>query len=558
MSRFRRNPQQPHRTRPSRRALRDQQMLADALRDTALALNSTLDLDEVIDRILSHLAHIIPYDTADVLLIEGDTFRIMRSKGNRERGTEDWLHNLRIPLEAFGNLMLMLRTRRPLLIPDTHQAQEWKDFPFTEWIRSNLGAPIHIEEQPIGFITLNSAKPGSFTPEHAAHLEIFASHAAIALRNAQLYSQMEQRVRERTAELQFERNRLQVLLDATGEGIIYTEGLRIQYVNPALCHMTGYTADELIGRSVAIFRRTDSPPEEVKRLIAIREALRRDELWRDEFRLRAKDGREFDAGLTISLIGAPDERLLRAVTVMRDISQEKELYAQKARFVAHASHELRTPLTNLLTRLYLLRRKPEYLDEHLAVLEEVSGRMRLLVEDLLDLSRFERGTIVLRPEVLSVQDLLASVVNVQQHEAARKQIGITLSLPDRPLTVYADRERLIQVVTNLVTNAIHYTPVGGQVCVSAFAEVCDGGGCVGLSVEDTGIGIEAKHLPHLFQPFYRVTTGKEGTGLGLTIAKEIVDLHGGIIEVESAPGKGSRFTVRLPLMRVRESMATRE
>jgi signal transduction histidine kinase len=231
-----------------------------------------------------------------------------------------------------------------------------------------------------------------------------------------------------------------------------------------------------------------------------------------------------------------------AVTVIRDISQEKRLEAQKARFIATASHELRTPLANIKTRLYLMRRQPDKADSHLEVVEYVTDRMRELVEDLLDVSRFEHGIISLVHRPVVLQDLAEYVVQIQRSEADEKSIDVRVIGPGEPVVVSGDASRLTQVITNLITNAINYTPVGGrvEVRVEAISEKA-----AALHVEDTGIGIPAEMLPHIFKPFFRASDFHGGTGLGLSIAREIVELHQGRIEVVSTEGKGTCFSVYL-------------
>jgi signal transduction histidine kinase len=141
--------------------------------------------------------------------------------------------------------------------------------------------------------------------------------------------------------------------------------------------------------------------------------------------------------------------------------------------------------------------------------------------------------------------VIQSVVALQEPEAQRKNIDLLRRHPDDPVFVLADRERLIQVITNLVTNAINYTPPGGKVRV-VIREEDDS---ARVAVEDTGIGIDSENLPYIFQPFYRVVSEVEGTGLGLSIAKEIVEMHEGTLIVRSQPGKGSIFTITLPLLK---------
>lgn len=529
-------------------AEREQRVLAEALRDTTAALNDTLDFDEVLDRILSNVARVVPYDTGNVMLIDGERARMVRNQRSNDLGRE-----IRVPTAAFEiistpTLHWMYKHARPLVIPDTRDYPDWVDLPQSAWIRSFVGAPILDEGRVIGYLTLNSGLKGSFNQQHADRLAIFAHHAGIAIRNARLFDavqryagELEKRVARRTAQLNLERNQLRAILESTGEGIVYSEGDHIEYVNPAFTAMTGYTPDELVGKPLSVI---DSTSDRWRQAQA---KLLHDDVWRDDnIRLKRKDGTEFDAGITISLSSHPGDQHLRTVTVVRDISQAKRLEAQKANFIAIASHELRTPLSNIMTRLYLMKREPEKMDEHMQVLQEVARRMQWLVEDLLDVSRFERGVIQLQRRRLELQQLLSDVVRVQYAEAHTKAIDLSLHLTPVPLYVEADAERLAQVITNLVTNALTYTPMDGQVRVELTTQADH----AIITIKDTGVGIAPEHQEQIFEPFVRVSDKVKGTGLGLSIAKEIVELHGGSIGVTSEPGKGSCFTIMLKLMPV--------
>jgi PAS domain S-box-containing protein len=528
----------------------DARRLAEALSETALTLSSTLDLEEVLDRILARLAEIVPSSGSDIMLIEDGAARVVRSRGYAERGIEQAIMSVRLSVREVPNLRQMFDTGKPLLIADTRSYPDWVDLPIVEWIRSEMGAPIRLEGETIGFLNVNHERPNMFTIEHANYLAAFAVHAALALRNARLYDEarryatdLEKEVSERTAQLHLTHGRLRAILDATGEGIFYTEGAYIQYANAALAQLTGYTQQELIGKTLENLRDPQLSMDELQQLRAVPVMVWKHGIWRGEARMRRKDGTTFYAGLTVSPVGSRNQTALRSVTLLRDISREKELALQKSTFVAHASHELRTPITNLKTRLYLLRKRPEYLNDHLTVLEEVAERMKRLVEDLLDRNRLERGQINVRREPVLLQDLLRRVEAMQRPEAERKPLALIAELTEAPLPVHVDPERIIQVFTNLVTNAINYTAPGGAITIRARAEAEH----AVVEVEDTGVGIAPEHLPHIFEPFYRVVSQVEGTGLGLSIARQIVTLHGGEITVKSETGVGSCFTVSLQL-----------
>lgn len=528
-------------------AERKQREFAEALANTSALISSTLDLDEVLDRILDQVASMNSTHTAEIILLDGELAYVPRSRANSHTQEYTGMTEIRFSLSETRNLREMMITGNPVLIPDVLEYEGWLKTYAASWVRANVGAPIRLGGETIGFLCMNSDTPGVFTSEHATRLQVFANQAAIAIRNARMYDEVrryaneqERLVQKRTAELELARQRLSAILDGSGDGIYYTESRIIQYANAAFCKLTGYSQEELVGSDLFMLRIDDHD----QRLNIVRETLTTTGLWRGEMRLRRKDGTTLDVGMTVALIGTPDGSPSPAVTVVRDITREKALHLQRTNLVAYASHELRTPITNMKTRLYLLRRRPELLEEHLKILDDVTERMRHLVEDLLDISRMEHGLIPLRREEINIQTLIQSVFTLQKPEAERKNIDLRCDLMETPVNAPADRERIIQVVTNLVTNAINYTPAGGRVVVSVrqrdnWAEI---------EVEDNGIGIAPENLPHIFQPFYRVVSVIEGSGLGLSIAKEIVELHGGTLQARSELNQGSVFTITLPLI----------
>jgi signal transduction histidine kinase len=271
-------------------------------------------------------------------------------------------------------------------------------------------------------------------------------------------------------------------------------------------------------------------------------------VWQAEMRMRRKDGTEFDADIIVNSVIDPSEQVRGSVALIRDISQEKTLQEQKDRFIANASHELRTPLTNLKMRLYLLNKQPDLLREHLPVMERMMVRMQDLVDDLLDVSRFERGVLEINPKTVILQDLIADVIGDQQPHAERKTLQLESQMPPIPMIAFIDPGRITQVLTNLVVNAINYTPEGGRVTVTLASALQDGRRSAVIQVRDTGMGIAPQFLKQIFEPFFRVNAGgTKGTGLGLTITREIVRLHKGTITVESQPDVGTTFTLTLPL-----------
>lgn len=540
----------------------DQRMLAEALRNTAAVLSTTLELDEVMDHILREVQHVVPHERGSIMLIDGTTARIVRSRADDDVPYEEAHRTATFSLQQTPTLQWMIVNRNPLIISNIDEYPGWQKLDTQNgWLKSYLGAPIRIGRYVIGFLNLDSNVPNRFDRVDAERLQAFADQAGIAIRNARLFDQvrvqaqeLESRVTERTSELELERRQLHTIIEGMREGVAYTEYVgttfETRYVNKALERMTGYSAEDWQMLSVQLLRTpTTTDTHFDTRINEALEGLMRVGYWTHEYDFVRKDGSKFTAHMTATRVTDAGGGVIGAVVVMRDVSEEKRLAQQKARFVTHASHELRTPITNLKTRVYLVKRQPDKLHEHLRVLEEVSDRMHRLVEDLLDVSRFERGMIELQLDEVDVGKLVNNVIMVQKPEADRKSLTLRAELPDERLLCSADYERLTQVITNLVTNAINYTPPSGTITVRAKpvsderSSIC----CVRVEVEDTGIGIAEEHLTHIFEPFYRVTSKVVGTGLGLSIAKDIVELHGGRINARSQLGKGSCFSFWLPV-----------
>jgi PAS domain S-box-containing protein len=358
--------------------------------------------------------------------------------------------------------------------------------------------------------------------------------AAEARRDLQiLNSELEGRVMERTAALMAQEAQIRTIIDTMGEGVIYNIDGEIALVNPALAEMLGYPApDALIGKA---FRDLLGKPE------ALTTQSLAQRVKRFESQLVRADGTPLDVAITSTPLPAFDGKR-RRVIVVRDITQERMLARQRDYFFARASHELRTPLTNIMTRLYLIERAPEQTQRHLQVLNKVARNMLVLLNDLLTVARLE-SSIPLNRQAIDLRVIAREVLDVQKPDADAKGIATSLDLPDCPVTVQADPVRINQALTNLVRNAVLYTPEGGWIRIrSCFDE--DTGRAL-LIVSNSGAGIEAEHLPHLFDPFFRVTEGGAGAGLGLFITREILELHGGTVSVISKPGDETSFTLAL-------------
>ncbi len=240
-----------------------------------------------------------------------------------------------------------------------------------------------------------------------------------------------------------------------------------------------------------------------------------------------------------------------SVTVLQDISHLKELDKMKSEFIAMVTHELRAPIAAVEQQLTVIlnRMAGEVTEKQEQLLRRAKERTKGLLDlirDLLDLSKIEAGKMVQYKEPLNLQEVIQRVVDLMRAASENKKIDLQFSPPLRVPLIHADRNSMEGIFTNLISNAIKYTPEGGKVWIDLGEE----GGFVKASVSDTGIGIKKEDLPRIFDKFYRVksTETREivGTGLGLSIVKSIVDAHLGSISVESEEGGGTTFTILLP------------
>jgi PAS domain S-box-containing protein len=536
-------------------AAQSEHQFAETLREAAAIINSNLSLDAVLDRIMDMLTRVMPLDVVNILLIEDGIARSARSHGYEQYGIAEEIKHVALSVQDIPNIREMMTTRQPMVIPDTHQYPDWVTIPATHWIRSNAVVPITANDNLIGFLGVDSITPNTFNKTHGERLQAFANQAAIAIENARLYEavqqhnrELEAHVTERTAELEQKRAELVAILNSIQEGVvgsIFIPGTNIvteRHVNTSLVKMFGYSEDEWDVRKL---RPDDIAPEEFDRLLQHgRDTANQEGGYHTIQKARHKNGTVFEVSITGTSIRTNDGEPIGRVTVYRDVSKERELEARQARFVAAAAHELRNPLTAFKTRLDLAQRKPQDMERHLKLLRDTSNHMERLVTDLLNQNRFERGVIEIQPAPVELQPLLQQVQIFLMPEAERKPITLQADLPPEPLVVMGDADRLHQVITNLTVNAIAYSPERSAVTLR-LRRVDDGQALI--QVEDTGTGIAPEHLPHLFEPFYRIRKIGQGMGLGLSITREIVELHGGTISVDSEIGRGTRFNVRLPI-----------
>ncbi|MGH8290595.1 MAG: hybrid sensor histidine kinase/response regulator [Steroidobacteraceae bacterium] len=325
--------------------------------------------------------------------------------------------------------------------------------------------------------------------------------------------------------------------------------------NPGATRLFGYQPAEIIGKPITTIIPPELHAEEADILARLRRGERIDHY--ETVRV-AKDGRRIDISLTVSPMRGEDGEIMGASKVARDVTQRKrsehrlrEADRQKDEFLATLAHELRNPLAPICAAAELLKNAKSLAPELRAattILERQARHMTHLVDDLLDISRITSGRIRLQPEPLELTELVKAVIESyrQSAETSRHQ-QIILTTASGPLHVIGDRIRLTQVFSNILHNALKYTPPGGRIDIAL--RTADGE--AGVSIRDNGIGIPREMLEHIFEPFAQLDHSYEraegGLGIGLTLAKRLVELHEGRIEARSeGGGKGTEILIHLP------------
>jgi PAS domain S-box-containing protein len=405
---------------------------------------------------------------------------------------------------------------------------------------SSLGLPMVTRGSVVGVVYIFRAGRVRFTQDERTLLQSFTDHAAIAVSNARWFAQ----VRE-------EKQRLDAILESSAEGIaILGPDNRIQRFNRAMATLTGIPPEKALG----------ALHDDILRFAVIQtgQTLAQAEAggWpladQATFYLQAdlvrKTGGPLSVGVTYAAVIAQDHTLLNIVLGMRDLTRFREADELKDTFISIISHELKTPVALIKGYAGTLRREDAQWDrtvveDSLKVIEEEADRLTSLIEDLLDASRLQAGG--LKPNLAEV-DLPRLAGRVAERLGSQfPDRAIRTDFPAEFPEITADEERIGQVISNLISNAVKYSPAGTPVEILGRAATDQ----VTVTVADRGYGIGEEDAPHVFERFYRGPSAAKrtkGAGLGLYLAKAVVEAHGGRIWIESQPGKGTRVSFTLP------------
>ncbi len=343
--------------------------------------------------------------------------------------------------------------------------------------------------------------------------------------------------------------KIQTILSSAGEGILeLSPHGAITYINPGAMSMTGYERQEMLGQPFASVLTQESGPQFVEQMQKHAEIDR----WSCELMMRRKNGDPFWVRVSANTIRDADWKPLGLVLVTTDIMHLKELDRMKTEFVSMVSHELRTPLTSIKGYVSMLREgelgemtseQHEFLDITL----ENADRLMGLINDLLDISRIESGRLRLTLSEFEFGDVIKAVRSDMRAMGETKQIKTVVEGDANPVRVRADRDRVVQILANLLSNAYKYSPEGTTVRIRTHADQR----FARIQVVDQGMGLSEQDQAKLFTKFFRTEAAKQrgisGTGLGLSISRQLVEMQGGEMSVKSDVGHGSTFAFTLPL-----------
>ncbi len=477
-------------------------------------VTATLKVDEILQKVVEAAVNLTGAEEGSLLLLDERTQELtMRAAKNFD---EQFARTFRLRSED-SLAGQVLRTGEPVLMDQT-APQKIKTLYL---VHSLIYVPLKVHGRIIGVLGVDNRRAGrAFTNHDQRLLQALGDYAAIAIENARLYTRTET-----------ERAQLETILQETEDGVIVvdTEN-RVILMNPMARAILGVNGTQVVTASLSEV----IPHAEVRDLFV--NQTRQGEIT-------VEDGRVFNAHLTpIAGVGQ--------AMMLQDITHLKELDRIKSEFVTTVSHDLRSPLTAILGYVELISRTGPVNDQQAEFIRRIQFSVQAitgLVTDLLDLGRIEAGFDA-QKEVTHLELVVQFVVDSVRPRADSKQQILEVSLPADLPQVLANPPRLRQMISNLLDNAVKYTPEKGRIQLTVQLD----GDLLILMVKDSGIGIPAADQPYIFDKFFRATNSRQGymgTGLGLSIVKSIVENHGGRIWLESKAGEGTLFTVVLPKYR---------
>lgn len=542
----------------------------DLLFAISSAVSSTLDVDTMLTDLLQVLAERMAVTHGSVMLLDVETAQLVRraTLGTSTTGISHF------PL-GYGVAGWVAQHSEAVLIDDVTVDPRWVDLGSADNASKHTGSllavPLITSDELLGVLTLSHPDTAYFKLEHQRLLTVVANEVAVALRNADLYHYISEQAGKLANMVQAERaasSQSQAILQSIADGVVVCDcSGQIMLANPMSAQILEQPVEELFMVNIHDVLRTlkVSGPE--------REPLRElldvplDEHGQPrQFRTMFRIGpRSVDMALGPVLTEGGE--ILGGVAILRDITREIESDRLKTEFIGTVSHELRTPMTVIKGYVQLLGMASmgeltPMQHQLLDTIKTNAERMTAIINDLLDITKIESGSIELNFKPLGILDAISMAVNGRQTLMENRQHQLVIDVEPGLTPALADATRLQQVLDNILSNAFKYTRKGGQISVGARAvkgvdvpEERRAGltarrDYIQVSVTDNGIGVAPEELDRIFDRFYRVESDLKveagGTGLGLAIVRPLMQLMGGRLWIESDIGKGSTFTLLLP------------
>jgi len=540
------------------RELTEERDRVETLYHITSQLSVSLDLERVLHRALELIAEAVEAERGAILMLESGTDRLMYRAA---LGAD-----VKLPIggqptrfkRGEGLAGWVIEHRESVIVPDIREDARWvesQDRSDGLEYRSALLVPLALGPEVLGAMLLFHPETGHFDEDHLILVETTVIQVSNAINNAELYQLIREQAERLGSALKAQRveaAKSQAILEGVADGVIVTNADgKIVLFNAAAERILGLSRGEAAGRAINEMLGPYGAQA--------RDWMRQVAQWADDpgsyvaeeylaARLEIGD-RIVSVHLAPALMG---DEFLGMVSVFRDVTVEVEAERAKTEFVSTVSHELRTPMTSIkgYVELLLMGAVGALTDSQhnfLSIIDSNVNRLTVLVNDLLDISRIESGRIALSPEMIYVEAVTEQVIAEMEARALRKSLALRAEIPEALPQVFADPDRIAQVLTNLVANACQYTPEGGEVVVSARMN----GDEVWVQVHDTGIGISEDDQTKIFDRFFRAddpfVQDASGAGLGLSIVKSLVEMQGGKIWVESTLGEGSTFSFSLPI-----------
>jgi PAS domain S-box-containing protein len=504
----------------------------DYLLEIIRAMTARLNVNDVLRLILQQSAELLNGQAALMALVEPDGRYHIR--------------------QAYGIPEPLLDQLKPLLVKADHlnvAVETLEENLLAIAQRLGLGLwqvvslPLKVQgESFLGTLYVFRTYGGEFTRNDRKLLESFADQAAIAVNNARLYEQLGQ-----------EKRRLNAILEFSADGVVIMDASHtILMFNRLMSRMIGVPAEEAIGKKfeeVMVLARksagTTLQEAEAQGWPMLGSAT---PLF-VEGELRRRTAGAISVDITFAALFDREGRLVNIIADVHDLTRFRQAEEMKNTFISSVSHELKTPVALIKGYASTMRRADanwtkEVVGESFQVIEEEADRLTELIENLLDASRAQAGRFKLTPVELDIDELVVKVARKYQAQSKGHKIVADVA-PDMPL-VLADEARITQVVSNLISNAIKYSPEGGEIRITGETLAHE----VIIHVSDQGMGIAKEDQDKLFNSFYRAEVatrrGIAGTGLGLYLSRVIIESHGGRIWVESDGVRGSTFSFTLP------------